>query len=30
MIGGRRSSEAFALGYMRGLLQAAETSNRRE
>ena len=24
MIGGRRSAEAFALGYMRGLIQAAE------
>jgi mannonate dehydratase len=24
MIGGRRSSEAFAVGYMRGLIQAAE------
>jgi D-mannonate dehydratase len=23
MVGGRRSSEAFALGYMRGLIQAA-------
>jgi mannonate dehydratase len=26
MVGGRRSSEAFALGYMRGLIQAAERS----
>ena len=26
MIGGRRSAEAFALGYMRGLIQAAESS----
>jgi D-mannonate dehydratase len=24
MVGGRRSAEAFALGYMRGLIQAAE------
>jgi hypothetical protein len=23
MVGGRRSAEAFALGYMRGLIQAA-------
>lgn len=28
MIGGRRSSEAFALGYMRGLIQAAESGGR--
>jgi mannonate dehydratase len=26
MVGGRRSAEAFALGYMRGLIQAAEGS----
>lgn len=25
MVGGRRSAEAFALGYMRGLIQAAES-----
>jgi mannonate dehydratase len=29
MIGGRRSSEAFALGYMRALIQAAESSRGR-
>jgi mannonate dehydratase len=26
MVGGRRSSEAFAIGYMRGLIQAVESS----
>ena len=26
MVGGRRAAEAFALGYMRGLIQAAEGS----
>ena len=26
MVGGRRSSEAFALGYMRGLIQAVSGS----
>jgi mannonate dehydratase len=29
MVGGRRSAEAFALGYMRGLIQAAEGSTAR-
>jgi mannonate dehydratase len=27
MVGGRRSAEAFALGYMRGLIQAAQGTN---
>ena len=26
MVGGRRAAEAFAVGYMRGLVQAAEAS----
>lgn len=30
MVGGRRSSEAFALGYMRGLIQSAESASRRQ
>lgn len=30
MVGGRRSAEAFALGYMRGLIQAAEGSRQRK
>jgi hypothetical protein len=28
MVGGRRSAEAFALGYMRGLIQAVAGKQR--